>query len=61
MTRCGAGIDESRTCQCDTECVSRGDCCEDHSYLCWQNGRIFYNNLITNTETYRAGSKALEY
>ncbi|XP_072020799.1 uncharacterized protein [Amphiura filiformis] len=37
MTRCGSTTDDDFTCQCDPECSSRGDCCSDYSYLCWEN------------------------
>ncbi|XP_072051889.1 uncharacterized protein [Amphiura filiformis] len=36
MTRCGTDLDANHTCQCDSECESREDCCSDYSFLCWE-------------------------
>ena len=32
--RCGASLDRSRECQCNTACTQYGDCCVDYSVVC---------------------------
>ena len=32
--RCGSSLPDSRSCQCDHECLSLGDCCLDYEHLC---------------------------
>ncbi|XP_054769491.2 uncharacterized protein LOC129277321 [Lytechinus pictus] len=33
--RCGPSIPYSRCCQCDSECLSLGDCCLDYEHFCF--------------------------
>ncbi|XP_030853120.1 uncharacterized protein LOC115929094 [Strongylocentrotus purpuratus] len=32
--RCGSSLPNSRSCQCDHECLILGDCCLDYEHLC---------------------------
>ncbi len=32
--KCGAAYDKNATCQCDTQCTGKGDCCGDYAALC---------------------------
>ncbi|XP_072014814.1 uncharacterized protein [Amphiura filiformis] len=51
MTRCGSIVDVNRTCQCDTECSDRGDCCEDYANLCWEQDPTCSNRCGDNPDT----------
>lgn len=60
--RCGAGLDSSKTCQCNTNCATYGDCCSDYYALCTQqtcSGRC--NAALDNTKPCQCNSACVNF
>ncbi|XP_061178285.1 uridylate-specific endoribonuclease-like [Saccostrea echinata] len=60
--RCGAGHDPSKTCQCNTHCVTYGDCCADYHTLCTQQtctGRC--NAALDNSKPCQCNSACVNF